>query len=141
MNCLRLPLLGSKTLIQAAIIPSFICVLRCHTRYPKGKVQNLISSNSVAFFYLPACWLANPNLHRLIMPILMSTPTIPKRIYLIFLWAEFPQRDPIPIIDPLLKTVYIFVGIWGAHSYLDSKKYNKTTDNFINHPPIFVPTY
>ena len=47
MNIIIIIILGSKTVIYAARRPSFTCVLRCHTISPKGKVQNLIRSNSV----------------------------------------------------------------------------------------------
>ena len=70
----------------------------------------------------------------------MTNPVLPKRISLILLWAEFPQRDPIQIVNPLPNTVYIFGRQWGAQSYLASLKNNKELDNFRNWPPILVLT-
>ena len=140
MKRLCLLLLGSKTIIQAARIQYFTCVMRCHTSSPKGKGQNLISSNSVAGAQLPDCWLDNPNVHQLLNPGQLTTPALPKRFSVIFLWAELSQRAPISIINPPLKTVCIFGGRWDAHSYLDSPKNNKKTDNFRNRPPILVLT-
>ena len=113
-------------------------MLRCHTSSPKGKDQNLIRCNSVAGAYLPAFLLADPNVHLLIKSVQLPTPELPKRLYLIFLWVEFSQMDTIPIVNPLLNTVRIFGGRWGAHSYLASPKNNKKKDNFRNWPPILV---
>ena len=127
----RLPLLGPNTVIQAAIIPPFTCVLRWHTISSKVKDQNLIKYNSVAGEQIPACWLANPNIHQLLKPTQLPTTALPKRLSVIFLWAEFYQRDPIPIFNPLLKTVRICGGRWGAHSYLASPKNNKKCTTFI----------
>ena len=62
----------------------------------------------------------------------MSTPDIPKRLSIIFLWAEFSQRAPIPIVNILINTVYIVGGLWGTHSYSDSPKNKKETDYFRN---------
>ena len=123
MNRLRVPLLGSNTVIQADRSPSFTSVLRCYMSSPKGKGQNLISSKSVVGVYLPACWLANPKVHRFLKPGQLPTPTLPKRSSIIFLWEEFSQRAPIPIFNPLLNTVRVFVGIWGAHSFQSSPKH------------------
>ena len=120
MKRLRLSLLGSKALIYAAISLSFTCVLRCHKSSPKEKCQNLLSSNSVAEMYFPACLLANQNVHQLLNLGHLTTPDIPKRLSLIFLWVELFQRDPIPIVDSLLKPDCIFGGRWDAHFYLDS---------------------
>ena len=53
---------------------------------------------------------------------------------------EFTQRDPIPMFNPLLKTVCIFGGRCGAHYYSASPKYNKIKDNFWNQPPLLVMT-
>ena len=91
-------------------------------------------------FYLPYSWLANPNVNQLLIPGQLPTPVIPKRPSLIFLWEECSRKTPIPIVDPLLKNVYIFGGQWGAHSYLDSPKYNRITDNILNRPPLLVLT-
>ena len=82
-------------------------MLRCHTSSPKGKDQNILRSNSVGEMYFPACWLANPNVHRLLNPGHLPTPELPNMIYLIFLLAEFTQRDPIPIVNPLQYSVCI----------------------------------
>ena len=57
------------------------------------------------------------------MPGQLTNTALPKRISLIFLWAEFDQRDPMPIVKPLPKTVCVFGGRWGVHSYLASPKY------------------
>ena len=38
------------------------------------------------------------------------------------------------------KTVRIFGGVWGAHSYSDSPKNNNKADKFVNWPPILVMT-
>ena len=114
------------------MIPSFTCVLRCHMVYPKFKVRNLISSNSVAGAYILALLLANPNLHRLLKPVKLPTPVLLKRISLIFLWEDFSQRDTIPIVNALLYKFYIFVVWWCAHSYLALLKNNKETDCFRN---------
>ena len=40
----------------------------------------------------------------------ITTPTLPKRLYLIFLLAELSQRAPTPIVNTLLNTVHIFGG-------------------------------
>ena len=107
---------------------------------PEVKFQNLISSNSVAGAYLPSCWLDNQNVHWLLNLGQLSTHVFPKSLSLIFLWAEFSQRAPIPIVNPLLKSVRIFVGQWDAHSYLVSPKNNNKTENFLNWTPILVLT-
>ena len=65
-------------------------------------------------------------------------PPFTDRLSIIFLWEGFSQRAPIPIVNPLLKTVCIFGGIWGAHYYSASPKNNNKTDNFRNRPPILV---
>ena len=117
MKRLLLPLIGSKTLIQAYILPSFTCVMRCHTSSPKGKGRNLISSNSLLGAQLPACWLANPDVHRFLNPGQLTTPALPKRISVIFLWTEFFQRYHIPIFNPLLKKFVFFEGD-GAHTLI-----------------------
>ena len=70
----------------------------------------------------------------------MPTPALPKRLSLIFLWAEFSRRDAIPIVYSILKTVCIFGRKWGAHSYSTSPKYNKITDKFRYRPPLLVLT-
>ena len=77
----------------------------------------------------------------MLMPGHLTTTAFPKRLYLIFLWAEWSQRDPIPIVDPLLKIVCIFVVLWGAHYYFSSTKYNKITYNFQNRPPLLVMAF
>ena len=110
----------------------FTFVLRCHTGSPKGKGQNPISSNSVAGVYLPAYWLDNPHIQRFLNMWHLRTPELTERLSLIFLWYELPQRDPIPIVNPIPDTVYIFRGQWGAHSYLDSLKIYKGIDCFWN---------
>ena len=138
MKSLHLTLLGSNTVIQAARRPSFTCVMRCYTSSPKGKIQNLIRSNSVAGAYLPACCFSNPNLHRLLILGQLSTPVLPKGISLIFPWVEFSRRASISIVNLLVKTVSVFGGRWGAHSYSDSPKYNKIKNNLLNLLPILV---
>ena len=107
-------------------------MIRCHTSSPKGKGQNLISSNSVAWVYIPSIWLENPNVHRFLKQGHLATPALPKIIFLIFLWAELPRRDLIPIVNQLLYTLYIVEGRWGAHFYLYLPKNNKETDCFWN---------
>ena len=57
-------------------------MLRCHTSSPKGRGRNLLISNSVAGAKLPASWLANPNVHRLLIPVHLPTPVLPKRLSL-----------------------------------------------------------
>ena len=96
----------------------------------KGKVRNLTSSNLVAVEYLISCWLVNPNINHLLM-----TGQL-----LFFLWENFSQRGPIPKFNPLLKTVCVFGGKWGAHSYSDALNYNKITNNFLNQIPLLVLT-
>ena len=111
------------------------------TRAPqraKAKVQNLISSNSVAGAYLPACWLANPILHQLIIPGQLPTTVLPNMLSLILPWADFSRRDPIPTINPLLKTFCVFGGRWGAHSYSDLIWYNRINNKFRNRIPLLV---
>ena len=132
MNCLRLPLLGSKTVIQATRIPSFTCVLRCHTSSPKGKGRNLISSNSLDRAQLTAYWLENQNVHRLLNPGQLPTHAVPKRLSLIFLLTVFSQRDPIPIVNSIIDTVCIVGGRWVAHYYSPSPKNSKEIDCFQN---------
>ena len=51
------------------------------------------------------------------------------------------QRDPIPIVNPLLKMVFVFGGRWGAHSYSYSPKYNRITNKFRNQLPLLVLTF
>ena len=41
------------------------------------------------------------------MPGKLPTTTLPKRISLTFLWAELSQRDPIPIVNALLKKFFL----------------------------------
>ena len=122
MKRLSLPLLRSKTVIQADILPSFSCVIRCHTSSLKCKFRNLLSSNSLARAQLPAQWLANPNVHWLITPEKLPTPALPKRLSLIFIWAELSRRARIPIFNILLNTVCIVGGRQGTHSYLPLPK-------------------
>ena len=43
-----------------------------------------------------------------------------------------------PIVDPLLKIVCIFVFWWGAHYYPALTNYNKITNNFRNRIPLLV---
>ena len=74
---------------------------------PKGKYRNLLGSNSVAEMYLPACWLANQNVHQLLNLAHLLTPALSKRLSLIFLRMELYLRDPIPIVNPLIYTVCI----------------------------------
>ena len=99
---------------------------------PKEKGWNLISSNSVARAYLPEYSLANPNVHQLLTPGQLPTPALPKRHSLIFLWEEFSQRDPTPIVNPLLNKIFIVGGKWGTHSYSTPPKNNRGTDSFWN---------
>ena len=107
MKRLHVSLLGSKTVMQAARSLMFTCVLRCHTRSPKVKGQNLLIYNSVAEIYFPACWLDNKNLHQLLYPGHLPTSALPKSLSQIFLWVEFFRRAPIPIVNPLQCTVCI----------------------------------
>ena len=97
-------------------------------RSPKGKVQNLIISNTVAGVCLPDSWLDNPNVHLLLNLGHLSTPALTKMIYLIFLWAEFFRRGPIPVVNPSLYKVCLVGGRWGAHSNLVLPKNKKETD-------------
>ena len=129
---LCLHLLESKTLMYAARRPLLTCVLRCHTSSPQGEDQNLISSNSVVGVYLPAWWLANPNIHQLLNPGQLLTAALPRRFSIIFLWAELSRRDPIPIVNPLLKTVRVLEGRWGTHFYFASQKNKNKTENLRN---------
>ena len=73
----------------------------------KGKGRNLLSSNSLVEMYLPAFFLANRNVHRLLKPGHLPTTTLPRRISLIFLWAEFYRSAPLPIVNPIQYTVCI----------------------------------
>ena len=134
----QLYLLGTNTVIQAARRLSLICVMRCHKKSLKGKGQNLISSNSVAWAYLLSCWLSNPNVHRLLIPGQLPTNALNKRLSPILLWAESPQRNPINIVNTILKTVCVFGGRWGAHYYLASPKYKNITNNLQNRLPFLV---
>ena len=68
----------------------------------------------------------------MLIPGQLPTPELPKRISLIFPWAGFSQRSPIPIFNPLLKT--------GAHSYSASPKYNQIPNSFRNRFPLLVLT-
>ena len=81
--------------------------MMCHTRYPKDKSRNQLSSNSVAEMYLPDRWLENKDVLRLLKPGHLPTPALPKRISLIFLLEEFYQRAPIPIVNTLQYKVCI----------------------------------
>ena len=105
---------------------------RCHTSPSKGKSWNLISSNSVADVYLLGYWLANPNVHRLLKTVHLSTPALPRRLSVIFLWEELSQRALIPILNTLLDIICIVGGRWGAHSYLALLKNNRVTYLFWN---------
>ena len=125
-------LLVSKTVIQEDRISPFTCVLRYQTSSSKGKCQKLISSNSVMRAYLSAYWLANPNTHWLLTLGKFPIFALIKRLSLIFIWVEFFRKAPIPIFNPLLYTVCIVGGKWGAHSYSDSPKNNKETYFFWN---------
>ena len=128
----------SKIVIYAARSLSFNYVLRCHTSYPTGKCLNLLSSNVVAGMYFPDWWLANQNLHWLLKPGHLPTPALPKRLSLIFLWAELSRRDPILIVNPLQYTVCIcwreigFTLLFGFAIILHSL--------FQNRPPLLVMT-
>ena len=132
MKRISLPLLGSNTVIQADRIQSFTCVMRCHTRPPKGKSQNILSSNSVAVVYIQSSRLDNPNVHQLLNPVHLPTPDLPKRLSLIFLWAEFSRRAPISIVNTLLYTVCTIGGRWGAQYYLASPENNTKIDCFLD---------
>ena len=81
--------------------------MRCQTSYPKGKGQKLMSSNSVAEMYFPACFLTNQTYTSCRKPGHITTPALPRRLYLILLWAELSQRALIPIVNPLQYTVSI----------------------------------
>ena len=132
MNCLRLPILRSHTVIQEDISPSFTCVLMCHKISQKGKCQNLIIFNSVVGVYVPAYWLNNTNVHRLLNTGQLPTTALTKRVSIIFLWAEFSRRAPIPMFNPILNIFCIFRGRWDAYSYSASPKNNKRIDCFRN---------
>ena len=58
-------------------------------RYPKGKGQNLLRYYSVVGENLPSIWLYNPNIAMLLILGQLTTTALPKRLSLIFLWAEF----------------------------------------------------
>ena len=81
--------------------------MRCHMRSPKGKGLNLLISNSVAEMYFPAYFLDNKNVYRLLKLGHLTTLALPKRLYIIFIWAELSQRDPITIVNTLQYTVCI----------------------------------
>ena len=68
--------------------------------------------------------MANINLHWLFMMGKLTNTAFPKRLSQIFLWEKFPIRAPIPIVNQLLKTFFVFGEQWGVPSYSDSKKYN-----------------
>ena len=64
-------------------------MLRCHTISLKGKCQNLLSSYSVVDANLPNSQLANTSIYQLLILGQLTTTALPKRLSLIFLWAEF----------------------------------------------------
>ena len=140
MNHLRLPLIESNRVIQSYRRLLLTCMLRLHMRSPKGKGRKPIISNPVLGAQLQACLLANPTIHRFIIPGQLTSPALPKRLSLIFLLEVLSQRSPITIVNPLLKTFCFFGGIWGAHYCLASPKYNKKTNNFQNQLPLLVLT-
>ena len=70
----------------------------------------------------------------------LPTPEIPKRPYLIFLWADFYRRDTIHIVNPILKTVFVIGGQCGAQYYLYSPMYEKMTNKIQNWLPLLVLT-
>ena len=131
MNLLSLSLLVSKTVIQAAIILSFTCVLRCHSISPKGKVRNLMISNLVVGVYILAYWFSNTNVHRLLKSVQLPSYALPKRLSIIFLWAEFSIRGPIYIVNIVLYTFCIVECKWGAHSYWTSPKITRKHIAFV----------
>ena len=88
MKQLRLPLIESRTVIQAARIPLLTCVLWCHMSYLKVKGKNLIGSDSVVGGQLPACRLANTKFYRFLKPGQLPTPARTKRLYLMFISGE-----------------------------------------------------
>ena len=49
-------------------------------------------------------------------------------------------RSPIPIVNPLLKTVFVFGVQWGAQSYSDLPNYNTIKNNFRHCIPLLVMT-
>ena len=138
MPTITLPWVKCSTLlIQKTNIHSCAEVLN---ELPDGKIPKPNNIFSIAGAQLPACLLENPSVHRLLTPGQLPTPVLTKRLSPIFLWAEFSQSSPIPKVNLLLKTVFFLGGIWGAHSYLDSPKYNKITNNLRNWIPILVMT-
>ena len=68
MNHLRLPLLGSKTVIQTARRPLFTCVLRCHTRSLEGRRSEPIQITQQREINIPSKPLVNANVHRFLNP-------------------------------------------------------------------------
>ena len=136
MKRLRLSLLVSNTVICLDRSVSCTCVRRCHTSSPKGKGQNLLISNSVSEMYFPAFWLANTNVHRLLKPGHLPTPELPKRLSLIFLYAELSQRYPIPIVKTLQYTVCI---CWRKMGFTLLFGFSVILNNwFQNRPPLLA---
>ena len=117
----------------------FTCVLRCHTSSPMGKGRNILSSNSVAEMYFQSCCFPNKNLHRLLKPVHLPIPALPKRIYLILLWVELSRRAPTPIVNPLQYTVCI---CWRSMGCTLLFGFTVILHNlFQNFPPLLVLNY
>ena len=57
----------------------------------KGKVRNLLSSNSVAGAKLPSSQLDNPNIQWLIIPGQLLTTALTKSLYLFFYGQNCPE--------------------------------------------------
>ena len=112
--------------------------MRCHMSSPKGKGRNLISFNSVAVMYFPACWFVNTNVQWLPNLVHLATTALPKRLSLIFLWAGFSRRYPIPIVDPLIYTVCIFCRSMGCTLLFGFSV--RLRYWFKNRPPLLVLT-
>ena len=94
----------------------FTCVLRCHQRSPKGNGRSLLISNLLAGVNIPSSWLANPNVHRLLIPGHLPTPTLTKRLAL----SSYVRNCPEGLLyhqSTHYSNGKLFGGRFGAHQY------------------------
>ena len=132
MKGLRLPLLGSKTLIQATRTPLFTCVLSCHMIYLKGQDQNLLIFYSVAGVNTSSSRLDNPNFCQFVILGHLPTPALTKRLALYSYGHNYPEgilsQQAVHSANSKL-----FGGRFGAHSDSASPDFRRMTKYFCNY--------
>ena len=95
---------------------------------PKGEVQNLSNSNSVAGENPPTSRLSNPNVHQLLIPGHLPNSALPKRIYLYSYGLNFPE-GLLYQYSIYSSNGNLFGGQLGANSY-SASPYNIRITNY-----------